>query len=98
MNKQEILQKLIDHYEWCVANMPILDWRSFIIKYHVELGICSCADLSFKIWIYHEDWVKKHTGSSKYIFLRPFDANSRYKAIELLQKRIDLMKKEILIP
>ena len=94
MKKKELLKALIAHYQMCIDTMPIKNWRKFINKHNVEMGICSCAKFSFDTCIYDEIWVQKHNDkNSKYWGIRPTDVRRREKVIAALQFRLDIMNK-----
>ena len=103
MKKQELLKKLIAHYKKTIKLikdetdlrkvMNILDKRS------VDLGVCWCAIDKFKLSPSDLHWADKY-GLAKHRnhwAQRPFRADNIPEAISLLQIRIDIMKKEILI-
>lgn len=97
MRKQEILTKLIEHYKWCIENMPEEGWIKFLRENNVQYGICYCATCKFKTEIYDEKWVLKNADTVERWFKIPLYSTRYTEAKELLQKRVDIMEKEILI-
>ena len=90
----KLLPLLIAHYENVIAQLNENNWKHIIEKNHVEYGICNAANVLFNTDIYHMKWVKKECvmGSSMWNFY-PDKANSVNGAKELLQIRVDKMKK-----
>jgi hypothetical protein len=83
----EILQKLIAHYERAVAQFPNINWKSFLLSKNIGFGVCSCAKNEFDTNV--SDIIKS---IKFYWFTRPYYADNRDEALELLQLRIDRMK------
>lgn len=94
MPKQEILSKLISHYKWCIENMPDEGFIEFLYEQNVHLGICHCIASHLKIYVATGKWINKY---GIIWFPYPLVATCPTEAKQLLQKRVEIMEKEILI-
>jgi hypothetical protein len=101
MNKHELLEKLIPYYESVielVKDETDLDYvKATLDAKHVDAGICSTARLVFDENIYLEEWVNRNKTGFFSWECPPAFAHSVSDAISLLQVRVDIMKKELLI-
>ena len=96
MKKNDILTKLIEYYENCIKEMPLEDWRNYLTEKCIRTGICHTANRVFNADMYGRTWVSDHiTFDDCYWFKPTYHAETREEAIELLQLRVDKMKKII---
>ena len=104
MSKVEILEKLIAHYEYSIKVLcsPLRTKKRFFHKmstHKTDRGICFCSLFQFETNILLDDWVKRHElKDTGYWMKPPYLAETKAEAIELLKKRVYIMKTEILIP
>ena len=96
MEKSELLTKLIEYYENAIKEMPKKNWRLYISKKYLVLGICHTASVVFKENIFYKDWFDKYLAIDNSLLCDYVsNAKTRIKAIELLQIRVDVMKQEL---
>jgi hypothetical protein len=92
MEKKELLEKLIAHYEKSIELVKGESELGTLQMKHVNWGVCRCAKKVFNQNIYHEEWVLKY---GSYWDDYPIYATSIPEAISLLQVRVDIMRKEL---
>ena len=110
MIKQEILDKLIPHYERCIAEIDGMNEEEFLyIREYLEInyinhGICWCAENLLGIEI-NNKWVWRNNKRGDCVwFDTPNDIIGsmidfmKSDIILSLRKRLQIMKKEYLIP
>jgi hypothetical protein len=100
MEKKELLEKLIAHYEESIelvkGETDLEKVENELDLRQVDFGVCCCALLLFKVNPNDLEWVKKYlNGQSGYWCSRPASATSIPEAISLLQVRVDIMRKEL---
>jgi hypothetical protein len=94
LSRKKLLPLLIAHYERVIGELNQDNWEDIILKNNVQFGICNAALSLFKRNIYNTKWVKKECtmGGSMWGYY-PEKANSVNGCKELLQIRVDKMKK-----
>lgn len=112
MTKQEILDKLISHYEKCIREIEgmneagFLNIKRYVYDKHIQYGICNCALHILKESIVDQEWVNRNNISGgKYwtkntislqLWMEKYIKKS--DIIGSLQTRVNIMKKEYQIP
>ena len=107
MTKQEILTKLIPHYEKCIEELKGMDKEEamqYLFINHIDRGVCKAIYDLFGIGYYFEnmpDWIRRNIrdGSVFWVVSPNFELedNGVNACIKSLQTRVDIMKKELLI-
>lgn len=99
MEKKELLEKLIAHYEESIelvkGETDFYNAKSILELKKVDNGICYCATKIFNISLYSQDWLDKYIKIARYWAERPYDATSIPEVISLLKVRVDIMRKEL---
>lgn len=111
MTKQEILKKLISHYENCIKEIEGMnkpEFSSNIRKYlqskDIHHGVCHCASERYLTSIYGKNWQVRNISTIDHYWCKSpsllLDGSKVQKSdiIEVLQKRVDIMKKEYTMP
>jgi hypothetical protein len=91
LTTKQLIQKLIEHYQFGIDNLPMEDWDEFLFENHLECGICKLSIHKFGVYIFESDWVKKLIGNEDYICDIPI-WQKREKALEYLQIRLNALK------
>jgi len=99
---QELANQLIAWYEAALLQIKKkwFLWTALkvAIDLYVDNGVCYCADRIFEADIINDEFVRRNCtriSREQYspYWCRPvFDARSKHEVIELLQKRIDILK------
>lgn len=98
MKKQEIIKLLIDHYIYCIWNLPIFGWKSYLAVKRIQNGVCWCANYQFDEVIEGEKWVCRNTAKyDNYWFPVPLFAKNYFQCIWRLYARVRILKKELKI-
>jgi hypothetical protein len=72
------------------------DAKRIIFQMHVQRGICYCSRLVFEKAIVYEEWaIRNARFGNTYWRAKPGDATTKEQIIERLQRRIDILTKEI---
>ena len=99
MEKKELLEKLIAHYEESIelvkGETNFYYAKATLELRKVEYGICYCATKIFNISLYSQDWLDKYIKIARYWDKLPLAATSIPDAISRLQVRVDIMRKEL---
>lgn len=99
--RMTLLRKLIDYYEThikAVAEMTcsIKKIHLYLNDHYLDCGICYVSISVFNVNIYYDNWVEKvptnSQGSSFWTYPVEY-ADSKKEALELMQYRVDIMKK-----
>jgi hypothetical protein len=91
MTHKQLIQKLIEHYQFGVDNLPMEDWDDFLIEYGISGGICLCSKKRFDLEIYNSNWMRNLLNEKMFICRTPI-YESREKALEFLQIRLNALK------
>jgi hypothetical protein len=91
MTHKQLIQKLIEHYQFGVDNLPMEDWDEFLLKNDLFSGICSCSKKRFDLEIYNSNWMRNLLNEKMFICRTPI-YESREKALEYLQIRLNALK------
>lgn len=107
MTKQEILNVLIPHYEKCIEELKGMDREEamrYLFRKRIYRGVCKAIYDLFGIRYYSEnmpDWIRRNIRNGSAFWAEPPDMMLNclgLKAcIDMLQIRVDIMKKELLI-
>lgn len=106
MTKQEILNKLIPHYEKCIEELKNDEKEAMFYLFinRINKGVCKAISDLFGIRYYSHnmpDWIKRNymKGRAWWAMTPSYElVNKGLDAcIESLQIRVDIMKKELLI-
>jgi hypothetical protein len=99
MEKKELLEKLIAHYEESIelvkAEKRLNKAKKIISERNVSSGICWCAYKVFDTIVYDKKWVENYKTKFGYWVAEPCCTSSISDAIQLLQVRVDIMRKEL---
>lgn len=93
----ELANKLIDHYEKCIAEVKCCGnthtAKSLTMVYSVDYGFCSCSKRVFNTNVVRCDWVKSLTTDTYRLFIDhpPFHGGTVSDVIKLLQSRVDIL-------
>ncbi len=92
--------KLIPYYENCIKGVrDCYNWQKYIDEKNIDLGICFCASHIFDVEIYKEKSINNITKILDYSyynwFKEPDFAEDREECLELLQKRVKVMKEYV---
>lgn len=93
----ELANKLIDHYEKCIAEVKCCGnphtAKSLTVVYSVDYGFCSCSRRVFNVDLLGCDWVKSLTTDAFRLFIArpPFHGDTVSGVIKLLQSRVDIL-------
>jgi hypothetical protein len=109
MKKEEILIRLIEHYEKAIEDLTKLnpnrgEFKHYIVDNDIGNGICYCAFMRLGVKIYKKDWVVRNyqqiSDEIKSSYWGPIlPIQGTYKEfIVPLKHRILIMKQELLIP
>ena len=91
MTHKQLIQKLIEHYQFGIDNLPMEDWDEFLLANNLQTGICNASIRKFKVCLSSAEWLKKLIGNEDYICDIPL-WQKREKALEYLQIRIEALK------
>jgi hypothetical protein len=91
MTHKQLIQKLIEHYQFGIDNLPMEDWDDFLIKNKLAYGICFCAQKKFETHIYYHNFIETLTQNQSLICRYPY-SEPREKALEYLQIRLNALK------
>ena len=93
--KNHFKNNLIPYYEKCIENIDD-DYQNYIYLTEISNGICWCSKTIFNIDIYNEKIIsnilKKVSSNTNMWFDRVSDSDSKEESIQLLQKRVNVMK------
>ena len=92
MTHKELIPKLIEHYQFGIDNLPMEDWKIFLKIRSLNCGICWCALSKFNTSLYASTWIYNLTKGKTIITNYPENSETREKALEYLQIRLDALK------
>ncbi len=100
MKRKVIIGLLIGQYERAINGIQSLGTdknglkrNKIINKFSVESGVCSCASIEFGQDITEKYWIIKYCKRGSYWAIQPRFANTKKEMLELLQFRLDLLRK-----
>lgn len=93
-NLKESFKLCIPYYENCIEEIKdVNDWREYLNEKYVQFGICNFSEFRLGIEILPEmERLGEWFGFECEWFELPLTAKNLDEAIELLQKRVDIMK------
>lgn len=99
----ELANKLIDHYEKCIAKVSTcnhLKAALWLVKYfNVDYGICKCSVSVFYLYLEPCGYIaSKLPDHRKYVYPLPITAKNKTEVLDRLQYRVDLLKSFIQHP
>lgn len=93
---QELIDKLIAHYEKGLAEIKLMyniqDILDVLVLHNMESGLCKCAHGVFNTSICEDRYLRDRYTFMNWVALPPFMRNTKEKIIESLEFRIKLMK------
>ena len=100
MKRKVIIGLLIGQYERAIngiqslgADKAGLKRISLLYRYNVEDGVCTCSSKRFGQNISKEYWIDRYSKWGCYWKKQPRFAGTKEEMLELLQFRLDLLKK-----
>ena len=100
MKRKVIIGLLIGQYERAITAIKALGTDkgglkryNIIDRYSVEDGVCMCASRIFNQNIFKKYWILRYYTIEKYWKKQPRFANTKEEMLELLQFRLDLLRK-----
>lgn len=94
MEQQELIKKLISHYEYGIENLPEddEDMNKFLIDMFLDIGICKCAKMKFDSIIDYV-WILSKIPDDQFLFVCETPYFESYEnAKKYLQIRLDILK------
>jgi hypothetical protein len=93
--EREIFKKLIPIYEKTINEMPKDDFKYYLIRKRLLMGLCYASDKILNDFcLYESKWLQSKCKTT-HIFTTPSNLDTYEKALESLQFRLDFMKKYI---
>ena len=101
MKRKVIIGLLIGQYERAITAIKALGADKaglkrirLLYRYSVEDGVCTCSSRGFGQNISKKYWILRYCiGATRYWKLQPRFANTKEEMLELLQFRLDLLRK-----
>ena len=97
MKKKEIINKLINYYEYVISGLPkeYAQALDYISDTRVKAGVCYTSYHIFNTSIINEKWVRRNCEEYSIFWGRcPMVADTRNYIFLYLQLRLNILKKE----